>query len=130
MSRTVFFTTTALLFLCAATTRCTSGATIFDETGQSSKGSNRPLLNEANFVEQTLRPAFLKQCSKCHGPSVQKAGLRLDVRSGVFKGGDSGPVIVPGQAEQSELLRRLNSHETGEQMPPESTTMTLRAIGP
>ncbi len=119
MSRTVFFTTTALLFLCAATTRWTSGALVFDENGQSSKGSNRPQVIDANFVEQTLRPAFLKQCSKCHGPTVQKAGLRLDVRSGVFKGGDSGPVIVPGQAEQSELLRRLTSQEAGEQMPPE-----------
>lgn len=128
MSRTVFITTTALLFLCAACSRWTWGAPVSDETDQSSKGNSESKFDETDFVEKTLRPAFLKQCSGCHGPTVQKAGLRLDVRSGVFKGGDSGPVLVPGQAEQSELLRRITSHEAGEQMPPEGPRVSEELV--
>jgi len=31
-----------------------------------------------NF-EQQIRPLFVQHCGKCHGPTTQKSGLRLDV---------------------------------------------------
>jgi hypothetical protein len=46
-------------------------------------------------------------------------GLRLDSRAALFKGGDSGPVVVPGDLENS-LLAKAVEHDENEslQMPP------------
>ncbi|MBV8878456.1 MAG: DUF1549 domain-containing protein, partial [Planctomycetaceae bacterium] len=59
-----------------------------------------------------VQPLLAIHCYKCHGADVQKGGLRLDVRDRALKGGDSGQ---PGPAE---LVRRVASKETDEQMPP------------
>ena len=54
----------------------------------------------------------------CHGPNVQEGGLRLDTRTGVFQGGDSGPAVMPGQAEKSQLITAIRRTED-RAMPPE-----------
>jgi mono/diheme cytochrome c family protein len=56
---------------------------------------------------------FESRCVRCHGTDRQEKGLRLDTRTGTLRGGDAGPVVVPGDAEASELLRRL----TGDAQP-------------
>jgi len=38
-------------------------------------------------------------CIKCHGRGKIKVALRIDTRETLFKGGDSGAVIVPGKAQ-------------------------------
>ncbi|MEC8161285.1 MAG: c-type cytochrome domain-containing protein, partial [Planctomycetota bacterium] len=50
------------------------------------------------FFERHVRPILIDHCVGCHGPNVQEGGLRLDTRTGVFQGGDSGPAVMPGQA--------------------------------
>jgi len=52
-------------------------------------------------------PILLRSCVECHGPSKQKGKLRLDSRDAVLRGGRSGPAVVPGKAEQSEVYRRI-----------------------
>jgi len=69
--------------------------------------------------EQDVKPIFAEHCFKCHGPEKQKGGLRLDVKTSVMKGGDSGdPAIVPGNAGKSQLLTLVTSHDPEHQMPP------------
>jgi mono/diheme cytochrome c family protein len=69
------------------------------------------------FFEKEVRPLFVAKCLKCHGPKKQQAGLRLDSRAGLMKGGDSGPVIVPAAPEKSRLLDVVR--QNGEvKMPP------------
>jgi hypothetical protein len=52
--------------------------------------------------------SILKQkCSQCHGEAVQMSGLDLRTREATLKGGESGPAIVPGNAEASLLYRRV-----------------------
>lgn len=114
MSRTVFRTTAALLFFCAGLSIAQS-AVLGDEQSPANNVERDP----SAFVEKALRPVIQKYCISCHGPSVQKANLRLDVRSRFFKGGESGSAVIPGMPERSELLRRLASHDPDEQMPPE-----------
>ncbi|MBI1900435.1 MAG: DUF1553 domain-containing protein [Planctomycetia bacterium] len=53
-------------------------------------------------------PVLRRACSECHGRAKQEAGLRLDVREALLRGGDNGPVIVPGKPDQSELVRRIS----------------------
>lgn len=74
---------------------------------------------EQQFFEKQVRPLLVKRCYKCHSSEAKilKGGLRLDSRGGWMKGGDSGPVIVPGAPDQSLLIEavRYQSYE----MPPD-----------
>lgn len=54
-----------------------------------------------------IQPLFDVQCTKCHGPIEQKGGLELDTPQAVLKGGEDGPVIVPGKPEESLLFQKL-----------------------
>src|SRR6185503_6883766 len=46
-------------------------------------------------------------CLSCHGPKVQMAGLRLDVKKAAFDGSQLGKVIQPGKASESALYKRV-----------------------
>jgi hypothetical protein len=72
----------------------------------------------AEFFEKKVRPLLVEKCHRCHGPAMQKGGLRLDSREGLLKGGESGPVVNPGHPEKSELVRAINYEADGFQMPP------------
>lgn len=50
------------------------------------------------FFENNVRPILVKRCYECHSGTAKKieAKLRLDHRSFIIKGGDSGPAIVEG----------------------------------
>lgn len=68
------------------------------------------------FFEKSVRPVLMKRCVECHGPEKQESGLRLDARSAVVKGGDSGASVVVGKPEESDLIQAIR-YETLE-MPP------------
>lgn len=69
------------------------------------------------LFERKIRPVLEQRCVSCHGSAKHKAGLRLDYRDGILKGGESGPAIVPGKPDESVLIQALR-HETVE-MPPD-----------
>lgn len=71
---------------------------------------------QVEFFEKKVRPVLAAACYKCHGPEKQKAGLRLDSRAAMLKGGDSGPTAVPGKPEESDLIKSVK-HEDGMEMP-------------
>ncbi len=73
---------------------------------------------QLEFFEKQVRPLLVTHCYECHSgesPKLQ-AGLRLDHRDGFLVGGDSGPSILPGDAQASLLVEsiRYESYE----MPP------------
>ncbi len=47
----------------------------------------------------------------------QKAGLRLDAFDSMMKGGESGPVVVPGSPDDSPLIEAVR-YNGSTQMPP------------
>lgn len=57
------------------------------------------------FFETKIRPVLANNCYSCHGKDAQIAGLRLDSREALIKGGDSGTSLVPGDPEKSLLLQ-------------------------
>ncbi|MBC7968428.1 MAG: DUF1549 domain-containing protein, partial [Fuerstia sp.] len=63
-----------------------------------------------------VRPILSDKCFFCHGPDSAKreAELRLDVRDVAVASG----AIVPDKPDESEMLRRILSHDPEEQMPP------------
>jgi hypothetical protein len=67
---------------------------------------------------ERVRTLLETRCVSCHGPEKQKGGLRLDSRTAVLKGGESGPGAVAGDPDRSLLLRAVR-HDAGElRMPP------------
>ncbi|HEY9127899.1 MAG TPA: PSD1 and planctomycete cytochrome C domain-containing protein, partial [Acidobacteriaceae bacterium] len=58
-----------------------------------------------------------KNCYGCHTDKM-KGGLRVDSVRAMLKGGDSGPVIVPGHPEQSLLVSAIRYKNQDLQMPP------------
>ncbi|MEC9093385.1 MAG: DUF1549 domain-containing protein, partial [Planctomycetota bacterium] len=74
-------------------------------------------LQKAHFFEKAIRPVLEEKCIACHGPEKQESGLRLDGIGYLKKGGDSGPVMVPGHPELSLLIKAIE-HSSDLQMPP------------
>ena len=56
--------------------------------------------------ETRVRPLLVKKCNACHSAAPQ-AGLRLDSREALLKGGKSGAAIVPGDPDNSLLMAVL-----------------------
>lgn len=73
---------------------------------------------EEIFFEKKIRPILVDHCYKCHSKDSKslKGGLLLDSRQGLRKGGDSGPALLPGNADGSLLLEALRYQSL--EMPP------------
>ncbi len=74
--------------------------------------------------EQHVRPILRAHCFQCHGEEDEHEGS-LDLRLArlISKGGDSGPAIVAGKADESLIIQRL----TADEMPPEGKGKPLSA---
>lgn len=69
---------------------------------------------KVDFAKEIL-PILEDRCIKCHGPEKQKGKLRLDTREFAIK-----HVIIPGDADESELVERIILPADDEDvMPPE-----------
>ncbi len=71
-----------------------------------------------------IRPLLADRCFACHGPdeSARQADLRLDLEEGA-----NAAAIVPGDADASELVRRIRSDDPDERMPPPDSHRSLNA---
>lgn len=76
-------------------------------------GSNVRAAQPPDFSTD-VKPIFEGRCLKCHGAGKLKGGLDLRSKATVLKGGDTGPVVVPGSAEKSRLFEMITHGE----MPP------------
>jgi len=73
----------------------------------------------ATAFEEVVAPIFRARCAGCHGSEKQKGKLALHTWERVAQGGDSGPLWVTGEPEESELVRRLKLPKDDEEhMPP------------
>jgi hypothetical protein len=74
--------------------------------------------DDESFFELKIRPVLVDSCLKCHGGAKVSSGLRVDARANFLKGGERGPALVPGKANESLLLRVLRHTEGVPHMPP------------
>ena len=73
---------------------------------------------EREFFESKIRPVLAQDCYECHSTAgKQKGGLVLDHREALFVGGDSGAVVVPGDAEGSLLMQAIRHADEDLAMP-------------
>jgi hypothetical protein len=92
-------------------------------TWLSGLGTSRVLAGEPagtreERFELEVRPVLAGTCFPCHGGKKTSGGLRVDSRAALLKGGDNGPAIVPGQPEESHLIRALRHEDETLRMPP------------
>ncbi len=81
---------------------------------------------EVDFSTQ-VRPILSDACFACHGPdeNKRKADLRLDTKEGALSDRGGYPVIIPGDAEGSDLIARIVADDPDDLMPPPSYGKTL-----
>ncbi|MDH4064817.1 MAG: PSD1 and planctomycete cytochrome C domain-containing protein, partial [Acidobacteriota bacterium] len=70
----------------------------------------------AELFETKVRPLLAANCYACHTQSAM-AGLRVDSREALLKGGETGPALVPGDPEKSTLLKVIQHAEGFPRMP-------------
>jgi hypothetical protein len=73
--------------------------------------------DRVNFSQDVL-PILSDHCFRCHGPDekARKGDLRLDRKDDALR--SASPVIVPGRASASELIKRIETSDADEVMPP------------
>lgn len=83
-------------------------------------GNSTPQVNsDPTAFALLIQPVLNEYCIRCHGAEKSKAKLRLDTAEYLFKGSKSGPVVHPGSAEQSLLIKRLRLPlDDDDHMPP------------
>ena len=70
------------------------------------------------LFEKHIRPTLLDQCIRCHGPKKQQGGLRLDSKTWLRKGGDSGGAVIAGDINNSVLIHAIRYDDSDLEMPP------------
>ena len=82
----------------------------------STAGAPAPKLD----FNRDIRPILSAKCYACHGPDpeARKAKLRLDLRDEAVKARDGKFAIKPGNAAQSELVKRITTTDLDDVMPP------------
>jgi len=94
--------------------------------------SPTPDADPVDFARDVL-PVLEAQCFECHGPQKARGRLRLDSRRAALKGGMTGPALIPGDSENSLLIRRVLGLDGEDRMPldadplPDDQVARLRA---
>ncbi|HWA32651.1 MAG TPA: c-type cytochrome domain-containing protein, partial [Cyclobacteriaceae bacterium] len=85
------------------------------ESSSEFSSTDKTMLLYADLV----KPMLEKKCTSCHGPSRQKAKLRLDAPDFIKRGGEDGEVLNAAFPEEGELWRRIMLDPTNDDhMPP------------
>ncbi len=85
---------------------------------------------EIDFVRD-VKPILQQHCVSCHGPDTKEGGLRVDIKSAAFRGGDTfgTTIIVAGRAEDSRLINFVSRGDADLQMPPDGERLSKKEIG-
>ncbi|MBI5772141.1 MAG: PSD1 domain-containing protein [Verrucomicrobia bacterium] len=85
---------------------------------------------QLDFFESKVRPVLADHCYKCHSATAEKVkgGLVMDTRQDLLKGGETGPALVPGNAEKSLLIKAITYKDADLQMPPQGKKLSDQQI--
>ncbi|QDT08503.1 PSD1 and planctomycete cytochrome C domain-containing protein [Planctomycetes bacterium K23_9] len=85
--------------------------------------------SDAVLFEQEILPLLQSHCVDCHGANDPESGLRVDRRSSLIRGGDSGEAaLTPNQADGSLLLQLVRGDDADRRMPPEGESLSTDEI--
>ncbi len=76
-----------------------------------------PTGKESVSFARDVAPLLIANCNGCHyNPTRVSGGLQFNMFTQILKGGESGPIVVPGKPDESLLIRKLKGTE-GARMP-------------
>ena len=79
---------------------------------------------QVNYLTQ-IKPILESKCYACHGAIKQEGGLRLETRTLMLAGSDSGDLFQPGHGTDSLLVERIAAEEDY-RMPPADEGAALK----
>jgi len=97
--------------------------------GQGAPAHSGQLPAKPLSFNQTIQPILSENCYACHGPDpgARKAKLRLDRAEFAYAPHDkSGPAILPGKADKSPLVQKIEAKNPKDRMPPPEAHKTLK----
>src|SRR5262249_20358224 len=104
-------------FAACALTLCSS---VFLDAADTAAPHTQFTPAQIDFYQRQVLPILTDNCYKCHSHEADKikANFVLDSREGLLEGGESGPAVVPGDPDESLLMKAVR-HDTDDlQMPP------------
>ncbi len=89
-----------------------------------------PTPAQLQFFENKIRPVFVNNCYKCHSRQAEKlkANLSVEFRESLLKGGETGPAILPGDPDNSLLIKAVRYTDPDLQMPPKDQKLPDQQI--
>ncbi|MDG1895719.1 MAG: DUF1553 domain-containing protein [Fuerstiella sp.] len=88
-----------------------------------------PSQEQLEFFESRIRPVLVEHCYECHNSGDAAEGeLSVDHRAALLKGGDGGPIVMPGEPSKSRLLAILRHEVEGLEMPQNGPKLDDRVI--
>ena len=79
------------------------------------------------LFKSDVRMLLKQHCVKCHGGDKIRGDLDLTTRAGLLKGGEEGPSVIPGKADESFLMTVLR-HEEEPFMPAKADKLSPDAL--
>ena len=88
----------------------------------------RPIPTRRIDYSEEISPLFSQYCLECHGPdkAAREGKFRLDLEKSAKGEASSGNrPIIPGNPQESELIKRIQSNDSRHRMPPEDAVLQL-----
>ena len=122
LNRPTPFSISVAIIVCTTTVLTSSARTSLhaDEQSRNDPTSAKESADALSILRE--------RCWSCHGSEKHEAGLRLDQRDSILRGGDSGPALIEGEGTKSLLLQRIQSDNRDEQMPPKGERLSSSQI--
>lgn len=76
-------------------------------------------LSDEELFESRIRPVLVNVCFRCHGGEKVSGGLRVDSRSALVIGGDTGSALALNDARESRIVKALRREDDVSAMPPD-----------
>lgn len=84
--------------------------------------------DNAPIFTQVVQPIIKSKCQSCHNDQKSKGGLNMASLANINAGGESGPLWINGDADNSELIKRvLLPVDHKDHMPPEGKSQLTHA---
>jgi len=86
------------------------------------------LKKDGTVYQDLIMPILTQKCISCHNNSKSKGGLKMHDFSHLMKGGKSGLVVMSGNPDESEMVKRVLLPLTDEHhMPPKGRSQLTEA---
>ncbi len=76
-----------------------------------------PSGKETVSFRKHIAPWLVTYCLRCHSGKKPEGGLSLDTFEGLMRGGNRGPVVVPGKPGESRMYDLVGSFDEAKRMP-------------